>query len=419
MELRYCEKCGDIIKLEGRDEGINPSDRFICSRCQGGEATPKENEKIFDGILDQTGMNLYSASTIMVKRKELEVAQQEKLQLEEDGEPPGSNSPARSARKLQFRCLHCRAMLQTRPVEKASRMVCPSCKGNLFIDASGIVSKKPPVSGDKAVPGGASGHAASSAAPLPGTPPAGQPKTSVAAPPRPPSVRVPKGQPASPPAAVAPAKAPSIRKLPAPADGSAVPPIAAAGGPGSKRAPKPAAEPREQPAAAGIAMETLQGKAQKDKITVRPAPEGREALLERLGIPVEPEVPENLESSMGPEETIEALDAELNEVEEFPEKVETPRRPAPRSRASGPGICRKAAAVVVTVLIAVLLSLPLFLAGALREGESGGPPETGWIKGKVLPAIGKDFRPGLERLGNTVHKGREAILQMASKALGK
>src|SRR5262245_37141981 len=141
MELRYCEKCGDIIKLEGKDERINPSEHFVCPRCDGVPAGGQAKKESFEGILDQTAMNLFSPSTVAIKRSDMlrDAPPAEPAPAADPAKPPtmrtsGSSFPARTARKLQFRCLHCRSTLMIRPVEKPSRMVCPKCKGNLFID---------------------------------------------------------------------------------------------------------------------------------------------------------------------------------------------------------------------------------------------------------------------------------------------
>ena len=45
MELRYCELCGDIIKVQENAEGVH-SEQYVCERCaakQGDvDAKPKE-----------------------------------------------------------------------------------------------------------------------------------------------------------------------------------------------------------------------------------------------------------------------------------------------------------------------------------------------------------------------------------------
>ena len=157
MELRYCEKCGDILQVEGQGEKIDPSERFVCRKCQGRQDAPREAEKtLFDGILDKTALNLFSASTIALKRKELTEKDAAGSQVgiadtpsEDPSSSGGSSAPAPSAKKLQFRCLHCRASLLVRPVERTSRMVCPRCKENLYIDPSGIVTKTPPAPSER------------------------------------------------------------------------------------------------------------------------------------------------------------------------------------------------------------------------------------------------------------------------------
>ncbi len=180
MELRYCEKCGDIIQLEGKADPAHPTEHFVCPRCQGvaGESNPaagtgQQSAPVsLEKVLDSTSMNLFSSNTILIKRKEQkekeEAFRQSRLKLadevarggeqnsapipEEDdsASAAGSSIPSRNARKLQFRCLHCRAVLMVRPVDKASRIICPKCKESLYIDQTGIVSRRP--AGAKAAP---------------------------------------------------------------------------------------------------------------------------------------------------------------------------------------------------------------------------------------------------------------------------
>ena len=39
MELRYCEECGDVIRLES-DEPASLHEHFLCPRCKGGGGAP-------------------------------------------------------------------------------------------------------------------------------------------------------------------------------------------------------------------------------------------------------------------------------------------------------------------------------------------------------------------------------------------
>jgi hypothetical protein len=158
MELRYCEKCGDIIPLQGKDAGLEPVGHFLCPRCEagGGPERPAADQKLPENLLEQSSLNLFSPNTVVIKRQEqqekearLKLAEEELWDGPLEGHETGSANPARTARKLQFRCLHCRAVLMVRPVQKASRMVCPKCRGNLFIDQSGVVSKRPPIGSDR------------------------------------------------------------------------------------------------------------------------------------------------------------------------------------------------------------------------------------------------------------------------------
>src|SRR5262245_5874257 len=160
MELRYCEKCGDVLPVQG-SAVAEMGERFFCSRCAGGASAPRGDEGPDAGteqLLATDSLNFFSPKTVRMKRQEQQEkeAQREASLPGEGGEPKdtglpqgspsGSAVPAPTARKLQFRCLHCRAVLLVRPVQQASRMVCPKCKGSLFIDQTGVVSKQPPAS---------------------------------------------------------------------------------------------------------------------------------------------------------------------------------------------------------------------------------------------------------------------------------
>src|SRR5258706_7482108 len=105
MELRYCEKCGDIIKLEGKDDRINPAEHFVCPRCEGSMEGPLAAKDSFEGILDQSTLNLFSPSTLAIKRSELlKVAPQAAEEPVDPSKPPtvpaGSSFSARTAPKL-------------------------------------------------------------------------------------------------------------------------------------------------------------------------------------------------------------------------------------------------------------------------------------------------------------------------------
>jgi phage FluMu protein Com len=146
MELRYCEKCHGIIVLEGRTGRMRPLERFLCTRCKSGEANrgretrrSEEVTAVLKDLFDTVDLNLFSASTVAIRKAEMESATREK---ESSGD--GCLAPAKTAQRLQFRCLHCRTMLKTKRVEVLSRVVCPKCKAVNFLDQTGVPSKTPP-----------------------------------------------------------------------------------------------------------------------------------------------------------------------------------------------------------------------------------------------------------------------------------
>lgn len=61
--------------------------------------------------------------------------------------PVGASAPgepAGSARRIVFRCVHCRAALSIRPVERTSRLTCPYCSNHIYVTLSGRLLKGPP-----------------------------------------------------------------------------------------------------------------------------------------------------------------------------------------------------------------------------------------------------------------------------------
>ena len=145
MELRYCEKCHGIIVLEGGGDPGRPLSGFVCTKCKSGAADPgrerhaQEVSAALQSLFEKGELNLFSASTVAIRKEQMELALAGGA-----GSKEGCHSPARSARRLQFRCPDCRAMLQTKRVEELCRTICPKCKAVLFLDGNGLASKTPP-----------------------------------------------------------------------------------------------------------------------------------------------------------------------------------------------------------------------------------------------------------------------------------
>lgn len=162
MELRYCESCGDVIRVQ-TNEPLGPTTQFICDSCKAGASRPSPapsgSGAFHLGELAQAGLNLFSPETVAVKKKELErelAAEEPKsthLRLVKSG-AAGSLAPAQgrsgpetlthAAQKLLFRCLYCRSTLSIRPVEKTSRLTCPHCTGAIYVTPAGKLHKNPP-----------------------------------------------------------------------------------------------------------------------------------------------------------------------------------------------------------------------------------------------------------------------------------
>src|SRR5436309_12793769 len=117
MELRYCEKCGDVLPVQGIGAS-ELGERFFCSRCAGGAPAAREDDGPDGGteqLLAPDTLNLFSPKTVVMKRKEQQEkeAQRETALLGEGGEardtslpqgsPEGSAVPAPTARKPPLR----------------------------------------------------------------------------------------------------------------------------------------------------------------------------------------------------------------------------------------------------------------------------------------------------------------------------
>jgi len=177
MELRYCEECGDVTRIESG--GPILSDHYVCERCEnGGPDSGKKDgasadEASFDNFLQEQPLNLFSDQTIALRRKpkpsdsqrgqpkpsdEPQKPKSNRLRLvktattgtvrttstaqpaTQDGNA-GSSTPAKSAQRLLFRCIHCRATLSIRPVNRTSKLLCPECRQAIYVTSSGSLLK--------------------------------------------------------------------------------------------------------------------------------------------------------------------------------------------------------------------------------------------------------------------------------------
>src|SRR5688572_11689307 len=186
MELRYCEECGDVIQVETSTPG-NISDHFVCERCKSGAGAPRPEAAASEDV--QAGsLNLFSPETIAIRKKKIDEDTASKkpkssrlklVKANEEAEPrlatdppratvppvaspapvadppqpaaepvpgstTGSASPAKSARRILFRCLHCRSTLSIRPVEKTSKLTCPHCTNVIYVTPTGRLLKNSP-----------------------------------------------------------------------------------------------------------------------------------------------------------------------------------------------------------------------------------------------------------------------------------
>ena len=189
MELRYCEMCGEIIKVQKDEEGLDP-ERHLCGRCSAkqSDATPKSKPKAedvslrpstkqlgaadrapkeisLDGLLASHQLDLYSADTLARHKESTKEMRPvggtsaarslTKIRLldPDDPEPAvtGARAPTATVTReaqarpssarvssegtvpFKFPCPMCRVKLAVPPVAKESRMTCPRCKTKMTI----------------------------------------------------------------------------------------------------------------------------------------------------------------------------------------------------------------------------------------------------------------------------------------------
>src|SRR6266540_4489349 len=143
MELKYCEQCGQVVALDDPTREIEPGGNFVCFDCRTGGGSRKAKSK--SGSKKGEPLDLFSSSTVAIKRKQMKAAGAKTQQ----GKVPAAHGPARSkandpaAARLQFRCPDCQSTLRVPRVKKPSRIVCPKCRLNLFISPAGVISKNP------------------------------------------------------------------------------------------------------------------------------------------------------------------------------------------------------------------------------------------------------------------------------------
>jgi hypothetical protein len=149
MEIRYCDRCNGIISVKG-GAGEPPPNQHLCAECEAGKGAEAEGPKKAPEVDDipADALNLFSPATIAVRKDQLKkaVAAHARSGGTAAAPPAGQGAPG----MIQIECLHCQVHLKVRPVEKTSRLVCPKCKGNLFLGPNGSLSKAAP--GAPAVP---------------------------------------------------------------------------------------------------------------------------------------------------------------------------------------------------------------------------------------------------------------------------
>ena len=205
MELKYCDRCGTPVKAEQDAEDFLAE--FVCEECSHRESDKRNSSsgsklQIVDSPPPrpakeelEKSLEFFSSNTVMVKKNKmaeksshsakkktfrdpttrspeeapnlsapedpLDLFSTQTLTLKRqnrDSHPEdpgdsvllidsagmGSSAPAQTATRIQLRCVHCQKVLVIRPVQKASKMVCPGCNKKMYISDSSRLSKSPP-----------------------------------------------------------------------------------------------------------------------------------------------------------------------------------------------------------------------------------------------------------------------------------
>jgi len=168
MELRYCDQCGDVIRIEGTAP-LEATASFVCDRCKAGGPKSAAGPRAAPGGSIQGGdLNLFSTKTIAIHKQRNEATRpadgrpkSSRLRLVKPGStgtatsPQGTAAPSMPgsaaatagqgasppAQRLLFGCLHCRAPLSIRPVDRTSKLTCPHCHNVIYVTAGGQISK--------------------------------------------------------------------------------------------------------------------------------------------------------------------------------------------------------------------------------------------------------------------------------------
>jgi len=205
MELRYCEECGNPIRVEAGSVPEN-SDTFVCDACKQGKKGGSPPARSDANYPQASSLNFFSQQTIAIRKQSVTgdgsqrpkssrlrivnkggsevIPPTEQIQPMGPSDVAGSSMPAKSAQKLLFRCLHCRNALSIRPVAQTSKLKCPHCSNDLYVTMSGRVLKDSPSTAIRKPDG-----ATPSSGPA-GKPPSARAPVGQAAGQKPPSVRL-------------------------------------------------------------------------------------------------------------------------------------------------------------------------------------------------------------------------------------
>src|SRR6185503_19183181 len=84
MELRYCEKCGQVIALDVTDGEASPGSGYVCFDCRTVGSSPAP-AKPKGGSKKSEPLDLFSEATVAIKRKQMK------------GAPGAKTGPAKAA----------------------------------------------------------------------------------------------------------------------------------------------------------------------------------------------------------------------------------------------------------------------------------------------------------------------------------
>ena len=171
MELNYCDDCGVVLTEQTMSAGC-PEQNPNCTHCKLSSSSQvssenKQPQKSPETMQAQKeSLELFSQDTLALKKSsssgtsrspsptsvlepnsdDFKLPENETLEFFSEKTLALKNSKKSSAKKgrLRFNCAHCSTKLEIKAVTKLSKLICPKCSQQLYIDPVLGVSKNRP-----------------------------------------------------------------------------------------------------------------------------------------------------------------------------------------------------------------------------------------------------------------------------------